>query len=99
LTAFPKVDRGVILIDPQERQQAKEWMEQVTKLVHAKIRSRGGFMIDYAPLGAYLPVFFRVVLNPPTIREIDLTMLVDEILECGDIIEAQLDTPACCRVI
>lgn len=91
-------DRGVILTDPQERQQAKDWMEQVTKLVHGQIRSRGGFMIDYAPLGPYLPVFFRVVLNPPTIREIDLTMLVDEILECGEIIESQLDTPAFCRV-
>ncbi|KAK5817070.1 pyridoxal phosphate-dependent transferase [Linnemannia elongata] len=83
---------------PQERQQAKEWMEQVTKLVHGRIRSRGGFMIDYAPLGPYLPVFFRVVLNPPTIREIDLTMLVDEILECGDIIESQLDIPAFCHI-
>ncbi|KAF9155987.1 hypothetical protein BG015_007783 [Linnemannia schmuckeri] len=91
-------DRGAILTDPQERQQAKDWMEQVTKSVHARIRSRGGFMIDYAPLGPYLPLFFRVVLNPPTIREIDLTMLVDEILECGDIIESQLDTPACCQV-
>ncbi|KAK3836347.1 MAG: pyridoxal phosphate-dependent transferase [Linnemannia elongata] len=91
-------DRGVILTDPQERQQAKDWMEQVTKLVHGRIRSRGGFMIDYAPLGPYLPVFFRVVLNPPTIREIDLTMLVDEILECGEIIECQLDTPAFCRI-
>lgn len=92
------VDQGVILTDPQERQQAKDWMEQVTKLVHSRIRTRGGFMIDYAPLGPYLPVFFRVVLNPPTIREIDLAMLLDEILECGDLIESQLDTPSFCRV-
>ncbi|KAG0294621.1 hypothetical protein BGZ96_000815 [Linnemannia gamsii] len=92
------IDHGVILSDPQERQQAKDWMEKVTKLVHGRIRTRGGFMIDYAPLGPYLPVFFRVVLNPPTIQEIDLTMLVDEILECGDLIESQLDTPSFCRV-
>ncbi|KAF9934533.1 hypothetical protein FBU30_001674 [Linnemannia zychae] len=98
-STLTKTDRGAILADPLERQEAKEWMEQVTKLVHSRIRTRGKFMIDYAPLGPYLPIFFRVVLNPPTIREIDLTMLVDEILECGDAIEAQLDTPACCRAV
>ncbi|KAK3844397.1 MAG: pyridoxal phosphate-dependent transferase [Linnemannia gamsii] len=98
-TILTSIDRGAILVDPQERQQAKEWMEQVTKLVHARIRHRGVFMIDYAPLGPYLPLFFRVVLNPPTIREIDLTMLVNEILECGDIVESQIETPACCRVV
>ncbi|KAG0056672.1 hypothetical protein BGZ83_003915 [Gryganskiella cystojenkinii] len=65
-------------------QEAKAWMESVTKAIHARIRVRGGFMIDYAPLGAYLPVFFRVVLNPPTIRELDLVKLIEEILECGE---------------
>ncbi|KAF9106028.1 hypothetical protein BGX29_010699 [Mortierella sp. GBA35] len=97
LSTVSKTDCGVILEGSQERQQAKEWMEQVTKLIHARVRRRGKFMIDYAPLGPYLPIFFRVVLNPPTIRELDLAMLVDEILECGDAIEAELDTPACCR--
>ncbi|KAG0351005.1 hypothetical protein BGZ54_003479 [Gamsiella multidivaricata] len=90
-------DHGVILTDPQERQEAKQWMERVTKAIHARIRARGQFMIDYAPLGEYLPVFFRVVLNPPTIRELDLTKLVGEILECGEAVGNAIPIPECCR--
>ncbi|KAG0206433.1 hypothetical protein BGX28_002105 [Mortierella sp. GBA30] len=91
------VDHGLILSDPKERAEAKAWMERVTKAVHARIRVRGGFMIDFAPLGPYLPVFFRVVLNPPTIREIDLVKLVDEILECGEIVGDAIPFPEFCR--
>lgn len=87
---------GLILRDPVERQQAKSWMEKVTKALHGRIRARGDFMIDYAPLGPYLPVFFRVVLNPPTIRELDLVRLVNEILTCGDAI-ADVPIPEFCR--
>ncbi|KAG0044035.1 hypothetical protein BGZ83_010732 [Gryganskiella cystojenkinii] len=88
---------GIILVNPQDRQDAKAWMESVTKAVHARVRVRGGFMIDYAPLGAYLPVFFRVVLNPPTIRELDLIKLIEEILECGEAVADSLPIPECCR--
>ncbi|KAF9427687.1 hypothetical protein BGZ94_004397 [Podila epigama] len=88
---------GVVLHDPVERQEAKEWMEKVTKVVHARIRARGQFMIDYAPLGANFPVFFRVVLNPPTIRELDLVKLRDEILLCGDAVGHTVPIPPCCR--
>ncbi|KAG0092847.1 hypothetical protein BGZ93_003919 [Podila epicladia] len=87
---------GLILRDPVERQQAKAWMEKVTKAVHGRIRARGDFMIDYAPLGPHLPVFFRVVLNPPTIRELDLVKLVNEILTCGDAIAGTVPTPEFC---
>ncbi|KAG0319953.1 hypothetical protein BG000_003743 [Podila horticola] len=87
---------GLILRDPVERQQAKAWMEKMTKAVHGRIRARGDFMIDYAPLGSHLPVFFRVVLNPPTIRELDLVKLVDEILTCGDAV-ADVPIPEFCR--
>ncbi|KAG0023881.1 hypothetical protein BGZ82_010623 [Podila clonocystis] len=87
---------GLILRDPMERQQAKAWMENVTKAIHGRIRARGNFMIDYAPLGQHLPVFFRVVLNPPTIRELDLVQLVDEILTCGDAI-TDVPIPEFCR--
>ncbi|KAF8936637.1 pyridoxal phosphate-dependent transferase [Dissophora ornata] len=91
------VDHGVILTDPREREEAKAWMEHVIKAIHARIRVRGGFMIDYAPLGAYLPIFFRVVLNPPTIRELDLVKLVSEILECGEAVGDAVPIPECCR--
>lgn len=90
-------DHGIILENPQDRKEAKAWMESVTKAIHGRIRVRGGFMIDYAPLGSYLPVFFRVVLNPPTIRELDLVKLVEEILECGHDVADALPIPECCR--
>ncbi len=54
-------------------------------------------MIDFAPLGPYLPVFFRVVLNPPTIREVDLVQLVEEILECGEVAGDAVPVPEVCR--
>lgn len=90
-------DNGTILTDPKECDEAKAWMERVTKAVHAQIRGRGRFMIDFAPLGPYLPVFFRVVLNPPTIRELDLIQLVDEILECGEAAGDAVPMPEACR--
>ncbi|KAF9364628.1 hypothetical protein BGX34_000932 [Mortierella sp. NVP85] len=92
-----RADYGVVLTDPQEREEAKAWMERVTKAIHARIRARGKFMIDYAPLGAHLPIFFRVVLNPPTIRELDLVKLVEEILECGEDVTDAVPIPECCR--
>ncbi|KAF9112718.1 hypothetical protein BGX27_002893 [Mortierella sp. AM989] len=98
LTATPsKVDHGLILTDPEEQQEAKAWMERVIKAIHARIRVRGEFMIDYAPFGAYLPIFFRVVLNPPTIREVDLVKLVDEILACGEAVADEIPIPEFCR--
>lgn len=96
-TRYAKEDYGLVLADPQEQEEAKAWMERVTKAIHARIRARGKFMIDYAPLGTYLPIFFRVVLNPPTIREVDLVMLVEEILECGQEVGDSLPIPECCR--
>ncbi|KAF9202287.1 hypothetical protein BGZ49_007522 [Haplosporangium sp. Z 27] len=93
-----KTDYGLILRDAKEQKEAKAWMEKVTKAIHARIRVRGEFMIDYAPLGAYLPLFFRVVLNPPTIREIDLIKLVEEILECGEAVADEIPIPEFCRV-
>jgi len=92
-----RADYGVVLTDPQEREEAKAWMERVTKAIHARIRARGKFMIDYAPLGTHLPIFFRVVLNPPTIRELDLVKLVEEILECGEEVTDSVPIPECCR--
>ncbi|KAG0344138.1 hypothetical protein BG004_004701 [Podila humilis] len=89
--------RGIILRDATEYQEAKAWMEKVTKVIHARIRVRGQFMLDYAPLGRYLPLFFRVVLNPPTIRELDLEMLVKEMLTCGDAVAGTVPVPECCR--
>ncbi|KAG0003600.1 hypothetical protein BGZ80_005767 [Entomortierella chlamydospora] len=98
LAAAPsKIDHGLILRDPEEQQEAKAWMERVTKAVHARIRVRGEFMIDYAPFGTYSPIFFRVVLNPPTIREIDLVKLVEEILECGEAVADKIPIPEFCR--
>ncbi|KAG0239374.1 hypothetical protein BGX31_002833 [Mortierella sp. GBA43] len=90
-------DYGMILTGPQERDEAKVWMENVTKAIHARIRKRGKFMIDYAPLGSHMPIFFRVVLNPPTIREVDLVQLVEEILECGEAAGDSVPIPECCR--
>jgi hypothetical protein len=72
-------------------------MENVTKAIHARIRKRGKFMIDYAPLGSHMPIFFRVVLNPPTIREVDLVQLVEEILECGEAAGDSVPIPECCQ--
>ncbi|KAI1295697.1 hypothetical protein EDD11_007858 [Mortierella claussenii] len=95
--AGSKTDQGQILTDPEERQEAKIWMEKVIKAIHGRIRVRGGFMIDYAPLGGQLPLFFRVVLNPPTIRELDLQKLVEEILECGEAVADVIPIPECCR--
>ncbi|KAF9935012.1 hypothetical protein BGZ67_003603 [Mortierella alpina] len=90
-------DNGIILTDPKDCDEAKAWMERVTKAIHAQIRGRGRFMIDFAPLGPYLPVFFRVVLNPPTIRELDLIQLVEEILECGEATGDAIPIPEVCR--
>ncbi|KAF9188684.1 hypothetical protein BGZ50_001195 [Haplosporangium sp. Z 11] len=95
--SFSKTDYGIVLEDAEERETAKAWMERVTKSIHARIRARGGFMIDFAPLGSHLPIFFRVVLNPPTIREVDLVKLVDEILECGEAVGDAVLIPECCR--
>ncbi|KAG0243165.1 hypothetical protein BGW41_002805 [Actinomortierella wolfii] len=88
---------GHILRSAAEHQEAKAWMETVTKSVHARIRANGRFMIDYAPHGSYLPLFFRVVLNPPTIREIDLQKLVQEILDCSNAVADEIPIPECCR--
>ncbi|KAF9166576.1 hypothetical protein DFQ26_007497 [Actinomortierella ambigua] len=88
---------GHILRSASEHQEAKAWMETVTRTVHARIRSNGRFMIDYAPHGSLLPLFFRVVLNPPTIREVDLQQLVQEILDCTDAVADSIPIPECCR--
>ncbi|KAF9431716.1 hypothetical protein BGZ76_011788 [Entomortierella beljakovae] len=93
-----KVDYGLILTDPEEQKEAKAWMESVVNAVHGRIRLRGEFMIDYAPLGGFLPIFFRVVLNPPTIREIDLIKLADEILNCGQAVADEIPIPKFCRI-
>ncbi|KAF9977428.1 hypothetical protein BGZ73_006055 [Actinomortierella ambigua] len=89
---------GYILRSVSEHQEAKAWMETVTRTVHARTRSNGRFMIDYAPHGSFLPLFFRVVLNPPTIREVDLQQLVQEILNCSNAVADTIPIPECCRV-
>ncbi|KAF8986355.1 hypothetical protein BGZ46_005540 [Entomortierella lignicola] len=96
-TVTSSSSHGLIISDPEECQEAKAWMERVVKAIHARIRTRGEFMIDYAPFGAYLPVFFRVVLNPPTIRDVDLVKLVEEILLCGDAVTEEIPIPKFCR--
>ncbi|KAF9580527.1 Glutamate decarboxylase 2 [Lunasporangiospora selenospora] len=98
-TKLEDVEHGVVLASEEERVEAKNWMNQVTKAVHSRIRARGKFMLDYAPLGPNLPLFFRIVLNPPTIRELDLIKLVQEILECGEAVGDTIPIPDCCQLI
>ncbi|KAG9299605.1 hypothetical protein G9A89_020776 [Geosiphon pyriformis] len=59
----------------------------VTKGIHRLISQEGKFMIDYAPLTLdcrEIPVFFRVVVNAPTINEGHLDELVEMIERKGE---------------
>ncbi|CAG8755912.1 442_t:CDS:2, partial [Ambispora leptoticha] len=65
----------------------KQKITAITKEIHQRVSQTGKFMIDYAPMklaARELPVFFRVVVNAPTINEQHLEELIDEIESKGE---------------
>ncbi|CAG8497804.1 16963_t:CDS:2 [Funneliformis caledonium] len=65
----------------------KEKLSLVTKGIHKIIQERGRFLFDYSPFelnGRELPLFFRVVINAPSINEHHLDELVKEVETIGE---------------
>ncbi|CAG8545401.1 6951_t:CDS:2 [Diversispora eburnea] len=57
-------------------------LSKITKEIHLKIRRNGKYLFDYSPItleNIELPLFFRIVINSPTINEKLLDSLLDQI--------------------
>ncbi|CAG8463253.1 6639_t:CDS:2 [Paraglomus brasilianum] len=73
-------------LEKRDYNQYKTKLSEITKEIHRRIVQRGKFLFDYAPLTLgrlELPLFFRVVVNAPSVNEAHLDELVEEIESMG----------------